>query len=1143
MSADTIDMQVSVRGGGWLSDPDLIVFEETTFTIPNPAAYPDGLQLFPGNNILQVKSVLTSGAVTNYASTNAILSLEKDINNSILAPTGIYVERYDQTVKIIIDGIDSPYVVGYNFYASIASGGGTTGYSQINPQTIITGNTTEVFTTLGNMTVNANIVKLPDGSPVSTPYYVKIRQDQVDNIGTIYQTDCNQLLEIPQTTTRIQSNFNIEAVSQTTQYSFIHDRRSVYNSSINPAIPNSDFTAIPTTDPLYYVVTAIYLIDNQEYESAFSPEVAASPLVVTPAIRNIPVVNRDQISKDFSLAIYRSHPEIDIKPGSVIRDTVVDPFSTEAERIRFLISFMQAAQSFATLLPIDDPGYTGISIPVSQSPYKIALKQALFLKTDNDVQNLIDNIFDQLAAQRGIVRETGTRARGEVTAYMTTRPVSPRFIALGTVVTGGGMTFRTTSSATITSSGSSTIYNPITGRYAVILYIQAETNGTSGNLTIGQIQNIIDGPPGVQVINEAPTFGGTDIESNLALATRADGVLSSVDTGTHRGYLQKTIEVAGVQQAFVVDSGDPLMQRDYDPATGKHTGGKVDIWIRGENTATLSDVFAFSFEIVQNGQFEPTGLASSLTFRAINANITNDNPIIEMLNYPSWGWEFVDNTTGHIFDLTGVTILPPDMIKLDATLPANDPAQIHLTDSYTGSYRFRTSNKYVLPSQPANNIISLSGDPTRSGTIPSTLYKLYQGSLPLELGRSIDAANYVQITQPIGSTTTIPSGLPIEVIGESHVFLFSTEYLDYLGINPLTVRVYNNNRTIEYNSPYVPDKEPDFTFIDEHENTPLGLRLTSETRIVEGEALLVDYSHDENFVVDYEMNSIVPIAQSVIDETKHITADVLVKEGIQVGVNLTATIAIYGNYNVPTVDSYVRTNLSRLFSSLVLGQPVRQSDIIETIDASQGVSYVVVPLTQMSISDGVLIPQEVITTDQTSDFVEITKPEEVLNRWHSNTVDIFLLDNPLSCGTLNGGGNVNDPCGVFYNENLFYNYFTSPNVFSGVPMINTPNSAFIIGNTGMYIPGYSDDETIINTYHLVTEKEILAKRIEITARRILVALPKGTTPLDATWWVSYVVYGDTGVKNIEPGPLGYVTLGNLEFTYASDTETTIPRNI
>jgi hypothetical protein len=221
----------------------------------------------------------------------------------------------------------------------------------------------------------------------------------------------------------------------------------------------------------------------------------------------------------------------------------------------------------------------------------------------------------------------------------------------------------------------------------------------------------------------------------------------------------------------------------------------------------------------------------------------------------------------------------------------------------------------------------------------------------------------------------------------------------------------------------------------------------------------------------------------------------------------------------------------------VLGQPIRQSDIIEAIDATEGVSYVVVPLTKMAVADGALIPQETITTDQTTDYFKVTDWSDT-----STYSDVYLLLEQLSCGTLNSGGYVYDPRGVFYNENLLTNLDTMPDAY-GVPLVNAPYITFIIGNGGMIIPGYSDDTTLKTKYPFATDREIVDKRIEITSRRVLVSLPKNTTPLDALWWVSYVVYADTGVKNIEPGSLGYVTINNLEFTYAADTETTLTRYI
>ena len=1137
MDVDTVDMQVSVRGSAFTSDPDAIIFEGTTFTVPNPAAYPDGLQLFPGENQIEVRAVLSNGTVTASAVISAQLSLERDVKALVISPSGISVERFDHTVKVTVDSLTDPNVIGYNFYASTAPGGGTEGYGRINPQMVISGETVETTNPIGELVVDANIATNPDGSPVADPTFVRVTGEQTDKTGKVIQTDYNQSLQLSDTVKHIKTTVLVEDVVRQDRYSFTHDRRSNQNSSVNPAIPNAAFNAIPETDPLYYVATAVYLIDNQQYESAFSPEVAASPLIVTPAIANLPVVSRQQIVRDTSLSIYRSHPEVDIKPGSITRDTVIDPFSTEAERLRFIINFLQAAQSFATLLPIDDPGFTGTSIPVSQSPYKIALKQAFFLQSDSDVQNMIDNCFDQLAAQRGTTRLPGQRARGEVNCYMTERPTTTRSIVIGQEFSGGGVSFRATSSAQLSTAGFGTTFNPITGRYSVRVFIQADQPGEAGNLAPGQINVIISGPPNVKVVNDGRTFGGHDVETNRDLAARATGILSAVDSGTRRGYTQNSIDVPGVRQSYTVEAGNPLMLRDINPDTGKHKGGKVDLWLRGESLATVTDSFAFSFQIVKDGQFEPIGPLGDMKFRAVNDSISLDNPLIEMLDVPDWGYEFKDLSTGKVFDLTDVQIILPDGIQLSPDY--NDPVNIHLGDVFKGSYRFRTSNEHVFARQPVRDILSFSGDPSRSGTLSPAIYKLFPGSPPLIYGKSTEAGDYVQVIQPItlpsGLQVTVPSSQPIVVTDEEHVILFATETLNYLGINPVTVHVYNVGRTVEYYGPYVPNVSPDFTIIDEVGETPLTLKFTTGSRIHEGDTVLVDYQYDENFVVEYETNSLVGVVQDSLDEMRHITADILSKEMPEVGVDISGTVVLHDNQVPSTVDSLIRTALGRKFGALVSGEPVRQSDVIAVIESVTGVSYCVVPLTKMVKTDGSMIIQERVYTDQDADFFKV---DTSVGSWCTNLVDVFLLKNPLESGTLNSGGQINDSVSVTINETQMIRYLDPPNM-AGIPLRDAPNGMFIIGNDGLNIPGYSDDVTLKAAYPFASDAEIATHRKEITACRILVALASGTTPLDQVFDATYVVYGDSGVKNIEPGRIEYLVLGNLNFVYDVDT-TNVP---
>jgi hypothetical protein len=1126
IDADTVDMQVSIRGGAFTSDPDWIAFEGTEFSIPNPTAWPDGLQLLPGDNLIEARAILSNGDVSPVGSVLAKLSLERDVKASVIAPSEIFVERLDGVVNIWVNGLDDPNVTGYLFYASVSPGGGTAGYLQLTPQPVISGQATEDVQGMSEMTVDATVATNSEGLHAAEPLFLRVLQEQTDRQGTVIQTDCNQATTIPDTVSQIRTTVSISSVRTTTRYMFSHSRLANNTiTSSNPTIPHAEFNAIPDTEPLYYVVTALYLIDGVEYESSFSPEVAAEPLTVRPMVSALPVVTREQIVRSTVLSIYRTHPEVDVKEGSVYRDTVIDPFSSEAERIRFVIGFIQAAQSFTTLLAIDDPGDSGTSVAVSLSPYKQALKQAFYLSTDKDVQNLIDNAFDHIAARRGVKRKYGSRANGELVFYLLARPAVSQFIQIGQIATSGGTQFRTTSAGWITPYGSGSAYSAKTGRWAVRLFIQASNPGAAGNVAVGQIRSLVGGPPGVLCYNDATTFGGTDTETNKQLATRADGVLSSVDTGTYRGYVQSGNDIPGVLEAKVVDAGNSLMLRDIDPSTGKHTGGKVDVWMRGESLATIRDSFAFSFEIVENGQFEPVGALSDLKFRAVNSSISADNPIIEMLDIPDWGYEFVDTRTGKVFDLTGVTIIPPDMIQLATSL--NDPLDIAITDLFTGSYRWRTSNRHVFGRQPVREVTELVGEVT--GTVNPDYYKLFAGSQPLDLGRSVEAGDYLQVIQPLGQTPLqIPSGQPVTVTGERHVMLDGTEWLWSLGINPLTVKVWNLGRTVQYWSPYQPGVEPDFTFVPESGEDPLGIKPTALSRITDGEEVLVDYEHDENFVVTYSVNAIVSSGQAVLDNERHATADVLAKETPQTGVDITATIVLKKNTNTSASDSSVRTALGRLFGTFKMGTPIRQSDVDATIRLVSNVAYVVLPLTKLAKSDESEVILEEVTVSAKTDWFKITD-------WSTSEVDMILLTEPLESGTLDGGGNFWEPRAVYFNEELLTTWDTPPDA-DGVPMNRTQWGAFIIGNGGLNIPKYSDDATLKVKYPFASDAEIMQWRITLTARRIIVALPSGTDPTTGTWKADYIVHGDTGVKNIVPGPIEVLTLGNLEFTYDEEPD-------
>lgn len=1129
IDADTVDMQVSIRGTAFTSNPDLVTFEGTSFTIPNPSAYPDGLRLFPGDNEVLVKSILTNGYVTPSSSLNARLSQDDDISNILEAPSGVQIERFDRTVSLEVVGIEDDEVQGYNFYASTAPGGGATGYSQINPALVISSVTEEDTNTLGVLTVDADIATNPDGSPAVDPLYFRVTGTQEDQFERVVQTDMNQSLEVNELVSRLRTTVTVESLIEVRRFSFVHDRQSSFNSAQNPAIPNASFSTILSGDPLYYVVTAVYYIDGVEYESSFSPEVSGSPLTITPQVGTFPTVSRQQIVRDTVLSIFRSQPQVDVKPGSVVRDTFIDPFSSEAERLRFLIGFLHDAQSFATLLSIDDPGFSGDSIPVAQSTYKQALKLALYLDSDLQVQNVIAGAFDKLASNYGVTRRASTRARGPVTIFTSTRPSTDLNFPIGQRVSLGGVNFLLTSPVTISAAGSGSFYNPATGRYSASAYMQAETAGTGGNIapSTGTVRNA---PLGVQALNEAPTFGGKGVETNRELAARALGRLSAVDSGTKQGYQSAAVDVAGISQVNVVDAGHALMMRDRNDA-GNHIGGKVDIWVRGESLGTVTDTFAFTFKLADDIQFEVVGDIQDLTFRAVDSRLSEDNPIIELLSVPSYGFDFRNETKGYSFDITNVTYPSYNTVQLNGDY--NDPFEISLADVLRGTYRYRTSTLHTFTRQPVREIESFKGEV--SGVISPSVYGLFKVEDPLEKGYSSEAGDYIKVTQPdsLPAGTTIPSSTPVVVASEDHVILDGVEYLNFLGANPVTVRVFNADRTVEYASPFT--TIPDYTFIPGDETTALGIQITSGSSITEGQTILIDYEHDENFVVAYVPNVLVSVVQSEMDIRRHITADVLVKEAIPVPVDITGTVVLRNsndrNLSASKVDGLVRTAMARYFGALTQGEPLRPSDVLRTIDEVDDVSYVISPLTKMVKGAGAVVLREKLLATQSSDLLEVTA-------WGTAAVKVWLFKNELTAATSNAGGPDTYYRMVHKDEGETTFYEMAPNV-NGLPLNSTDGGSFIIGNTGLTIPGYTDEATLVANYVFDTDPDLRAaqleaKRKELTRNRVLVSLPLSGSPLDLEFTATYIVGEGTGVKSLDPGPAGYLTLGTLELTYDQD---------
>ena len=1120
--SSTVDMEVSIRGGAYTSDPDLIYFSGSTWTLPNPSAYPDGLPLVSGSNSLLVRSISSTGEVSQPVDVEVTLIQEADVGIVAVAPTNVSVESFDTKVRIKVEGLSDEDIVGYNFYCSTDAGGGSSGYQLISLEPVDSGTTTEDVSELGVITADNSVKLNAAGDPASDPLYVRVVGTQEDKDSVLLQSDFDDTIEVPETTTKVRVTTTVSGVRQITSFSFDHSR-TAKTTSTPSTVYVGDFAATPDETPLYYVVTAVYYdsTTQKEIESGFSPEVAARPIRVSNILGTFPTRTRQQLARTFIASVYRSNPQLRVDPGSALRDVVIDPAMAEAERLRFVMDFLHRASNFSSLLYIDDPNGSGTSIEVTQSTYKLALKTAFFLTRTSDVQTLIDRAFESCAARFGKTRKSGSYARGEVTFYVKTKPTRTLTVALGSKVSAGSVTFATTRAASISLSNLASFYNPSTGRWSVTVPIKATTVGTSGNVGDGQIRTIASQGAkslGFSVTNMASCFGGESTESNKKLAERSQNALASVDSGTERGVLQIAADVPGVLQVEVVTAGEDLMQRDYDGTA--HRGGKVDVWILGENAATITDTFAFTFEIKQNVQFELIGDPADLTFRAVDSNLSSENPIVEMLDDADASYELKNATTGQVFLLTGVTVSSFDTITLDTSL---DQPSVSLTDVILGDYRYRTGSKFEFPRQPVRVVDSVTG--AVSGELASAGYDLYHPNAPLGLGRSTKAGDYLLVvgTKDADGVLT-PSGNSIVVPDEPHTMVGAyPEYLDNLGCDSRTIVVKSSDGLTTYRGPNDSSGVSDYTILEGGQTTAVSIKRITTGNIASGGAVLISYKHDENFTVKYTVNQVVSVTQADLDAKKHLTGDLLVKEAVKVPVDLTATVVLKKGGDQSTADQSIRTNLENLFAGLRLGDPLRQSDVTSALDRSSQVSYVVEPLTLMVRQAGSQVVREALATDQSGDVTYIAA-------WSTAEISVWLIEEELDSATVTGGGSSTEYRGVFQDDDTLDLQIVPPQTALGLKA----GRAYIIGSDGHNIMGLTDSATLTAAGY-VTDEDQATRLKALTANRVLMSLAASDSPTEHKYTATYIVGADTGAKNIDPSKAEHLSIGNLTFTYDEDS--------
>lgn len=270
-----------------------------------------------------------------------------------------------------------------------------------------------------------------------------------------------------------------------------------------------------------------------------------------------------------------AQPNLDTKPGTVARDLLIDGVSNQLALVYDELNKSSSQQSLRFVVGSD---------------------------------------LDKYAKNYGIPRFTFTPSSGLALITFSSLPATVSIKAGDLVVAQNGTAFKVLNGQAISPSlanfykSIATKYQNdltfvgITDPYAVEVTVQATTPGIQGNISKYTLSRTnIAGAS--NVTNVQAFSGGNDTEDDASFRNRILNTFSGSSVGTSLGYKNVALATTGVQDAFVVEPGDPLMTRDGTVTTtdsqgnitivSEGTGGKVDIVILGTDLATGTDSFIY----------------------------------------------------------------------------------------------------------------------------------------------------------------------------------------------------------------------------------------------------------------------------------------------------------------------------------------------------------------------------------------------------------------------------------------------------------------------------------------------------------------------------------------------------------------------
>lgn len=262
----------------------------------------------------------------------------------------------------------------------------------------------------------------------------------------------------------------------------------------------------------------------------------------------------------------------------------------------------------------------------------------------NQVSNLqslriaIGADLDKIAQNFGAVRQRGAKSTGPAlfTFNVLDTDIS---VNKGDIVTAkNGATFVVLNSVVISTIFSSTYkataakfrsdldFVGITDQFAIEILVEASAPGIQGNISKYAVNKVTTS--GINnITNASPFGGGKATEDDASFRNRILSIFSGSNTGTSLGYRNAVLSDPSVIDAIVIGPGDPLMTRDGTQVVvnadgsrtivSEGTGGKIDILVFGTRLQEVTDSYVYR-DLSNTG--DPTNTANDFVLGQLSTD-------------------------------------------------------------------------------------------------------------------------------------------------------------------------------------------------------------------------------------------------------------------------------------------------------------------------------------------------------------------------------------------------------------------------------------------------------------------------------------------------------------------------------------------